>query len=178
MAQEVITDDYRKLNQKLHSGRPDYGARERHEVYEEIVQLIGKHDCMKILDYGCGKATMSKFVDNVTNYDPCVEAFDVPVDEHDMVVCTDVLEHIEPELLDNVLADIRRNARKVIYLIVATRPDSSKTLPDGRNPHLIVQPGSWWLKRIREMMPSWKIHAEINPAKGEAKFICTNGLSF
>lgn len=172
MAQEVITDEYRRLNQELHKQRPDYGARERHEVYEDIVQLIGEHDCMKILDYGCGKATMSKFIANVTNYDPCIPEFDYPVSEHDMVVCTDVLEHIEPELLDNVLADIRRNATKVIYLIVATRADSTKTLSDGRNPHLIIEPGSWWLKKVRELMPGWSIRAEIDPSKGEAKFVC------
>jgi len=172
MAQETITEQYRELNKKLHQDRVDYGARERHLVYEEIVQLIGECDAMRILDYGCGKATMSKFVDNVTNYDPCVDEFNHAIEPHDLVVCTDVLEHIEPELLDNVLADIRRNATKAIYLIVATRPDSSKTLPDGRNPHLIVKPGSWWLTKIKDLFPGWRISAEIDPSKGEAKFIC------
>jgi hypothetical protein len=59
------------------------------------------------------------------------------------VVCTDVLEHIEPELLDFVLDDLRRVTRKVGFFVIHTGA-STKTLADGRNTHLIQQPREWW----------------------------------
>jgi hypothetical protein len=63
------------------------------------------------------------------------------------VVCTDVLEHIEPELIDNVLDHLKDLTRKVAFLAIATRP-ARKNLADGRNAHLIIQPSSWWLAKL------------------------------
>lgn len=63
----------------------------------------------------------------------------------DGVVCLDVLEHIEPEFLDGVLEHIRDLAIKCAFFAVSTVP-SSRTLGDGRNAHLIIEPKEWWLK--------------------------------
>jgi hypothetical protein len=64
-----------------------------------------------------------------------------------MVVCTDVLEHIEPEHLDAVLRHVCSLAKKAVFLQIATRP-AKKCLPDGRNAHLTVQSAEWWLAKI------------------------------
>jgi hypothetical protein len=175
---KLISEEYRKLNQQLHKEREDYGSRQRLDMYDDVLSLMALHDCRTVLDYGCGKATMSKFINGVTNYDPCIKEYSAPATPHDLIVCADVLEHIEPELLDHVLADIISNANKAIYLVIATRTDTTKTLPDGRNPHLIVEPGSWWLRKIKALLPSWKINALIDPTKGEVKIKCLNDSSF
>jgi hypothetical protein len=65
-----------------------------------------------------------------------------------MVVCTDVLEHIEPERLVVVLADLQRCVRQVGYFVVHTGP-AMKTLPDGRNTHLIQQDPQWWRTQLQ-----------------------------
>lgn len=175
---KLISDEYRKLNEQMHKERADYGSRKRLEMYDDVLSLMASHDCRTVLDYGCGKATMSKFINGVTNYDPCIKEYSIPVTPHDLIVCADVLEHVEPELLDQVLAHIINNANKAIYLVIATREDSTKTLPDGRNPHLIVEPGSWWLRKIKSLIPSWKVSASIDPAKGEVKLKCLKVSSF
>ncbi len=175
---KLISEEYRKLNQQLHKKRADYGSRKRLDMYDQVRSLMASHECQTVLDYGCGKATMSKFIDGVTNYDPCIKEYSAPATPHDLIVCADVLEHIEPESLDHVLADIINNAKKAIYLVIATRADSTKTLPDGRNPHLIVEPGSWWLRKIKSLLPSWKVSASIDPSKGEVKLKCLNVSSF
>jgi S-adenosylmethionine:diacylglycerol 3-amino-3-carboxypropyl transferase len=72
-----------------------------------------------------------------------------PPEPHDIVVCTDVLEHIEPDCLDDVLADIRRCTKKAALLVVATRP-AMKTLSDGRNAHLIQEDFKWWEPHIEK----------------------------
>jgi hypothetical protein len=64
-----------------------------------------------------------------------------------MVACIDVLEHIEPHLLDNVLDDLRRVTRDLLFVTVDCGP-AVKVLPDGRNAHLIQQPPSWWLPKL------------------------------
>jgi len=63
------------------------------------------------------------------------------------VVCGDVLEHVEPECLDDVLAELRRVTQEV-GLFVVHLTAAKKTLPDGRNAHLIQQPADWWQARI------------------------------
>lgn len=69
--------------------------------------------------------------------------------QHDLVVCSDVLEHIEMECLIDVIADLRSLTKKVLFVDVATRP-AKKVLADGRNAHLIQKDGAWWLT---ELMP-------------------------
>jgi FkbM family methyltransferase len=97
------------------------------------------------LDYGCGKQTLAAALPDlrVIGYDPAVPGLDAPPQPADLVVCTDVLEHVEPELIDNVLDDLCRVAKKAAFVTVATRP-AVKTLADGRNAHLTVQPLAWW----------------------------------
>ncbi|HET9469625.1 MAG TPA: hypothetical protein VFO24_00885, partial [Usitatibacter sp.] len=61
----------------------------------------------------------------------------------------DVLEHIEPECLDEVLDDLQRVTRKIGFFVIATR-EAEKTLPDGRNAHLIQEPIAWWAPRLEK----------------------------
>ena len=60
---------------------------------------------------------------------------------------TDVLEHVEPDKLMFVLDDIRNCAKQVVLFAIATRP-STKTFPDGRNTHLIIENAQWWKEKL------------------------------
>lgn len=143
----LITEDYRNLNRLLHETRPDYGTSGKR--YAEILrQMMAAFKTTDILDYGAGKLTLQEALGiPIANYDPCIPGLDSPPEPHDLVACTDVLEHIEPECLDDVLADIRRVTKKAAFLLVATRP-AKKYLADGRNAHLIQEDFAWWKKRI------------------------------
>lgn len=147
MTPTLITDDYRKLQAKFHVARPDYGT-SSHKYIDHIVSLAKNMGTRDILDYGCGKMMLQKGIPYpIQNYDPAmVECTRRPIPA-DLVVCTDVLEHIEPDCLSAVLDDIASLTRKALFLNVATRP-ASKTLPDGRNAHLIQQPPGWWLPQL------------------------------
>jgi hypothetical protein len=63
------------------------------------------------------------------------------------VVCIDVLEHIEPDYLSNVLLELKRMTQQVGLFTVHTGP-AKKILLDGRNAHLIQEPASWWLEQL------------------------------
>ena len=63
------------------------------------------------------------------------------------MTCIDVLEHIEPDLLDNVLDDLMMLTDGYAFITVHTGP-AVKTLSDGRNAHLIQKPARWWLPKL------------------------------
>src|SRR6476646_3596930 len=116
----LITPEYQALQQKFHIDRPDYGTSSPRHV-DFILDLSKKLNTRSILDYGCGKAGLQKGLPfPITNYDPCMPEYAKrPEGEFDIVVCTDVLEHIEPDCLNSVLQDLIGFARQLLFLNVA-----------------------------------------------------------
>lgn len=145
----LITEEYREMNKQLHAERQDYGAFGSKWAghVRELAEALKTSD---VLDYGCGKGTLALNLPwPIRQYDPAVPAFADRPEPADLVVCTDVLEHIEIECLDALLDDLRRVTLKVLVSAVATRP-AKKKLPDGRNAHLIIQPIEWWLPKLMQ----------------------------
>lgn len=103
------------------------------------------------MDYGCGKQTLKNSLPHfeITGYDPALPGLDYPPEPHDLVACTDVLEHIEPDLIENVLDDLVRVTNHLCILVISTTK-AKKTLSDGRNAHLIIQPISWWIEKLEK----------------------------
>lgn len=143
---KLITDEYRRLNEQLHADRPDYGTSGR-KWASTIFNLLESDD-ETILDYGCGKGTLKHLLgDIVQEYDPAIPGKDAEPPSCGVVACTDVLEHIEPDLIDKVISHIYSKAERLAFLVIATRP-ASKVLADGRNAHLIVENKDWWLQKL------------------------------
>jgi hypothetical protein len=148
----LISDTYRDLNKQLHAQNAHYGT-SGHKWARMVDGVARGMD--DLLDYGCGKGTLKTALETlnppyvVHEYDPCMPGYDKAPSAAEMVVCTDVLEHIEPGCLDAVLDDIQRLATKRVFLVVATRP-AVKFLADGRNAHLIVENMEWWLPKLRQ----------------------------
>jgi len=152
----LISPEYRAMNEQMHREKPQYGtsgAKYATAVWSTSKQIKAE----TILDYGAGKMELAKAVSGlpVVSYDPAVPEISTPPEPADLVVCTDVLEHIEPENLDEVLNDIQRLALKACLLGIHTGP-AVKHLPDGRNAHLIQQPDSWWLQLL---LSRWTLHS-------------------
>jgi len=108
-----------------------------------------------VLDYGCGNGTFKKvcnklFPDvSVLEYDPAIISKDICPKKADIVVCFDVLEHVEPECLSDVLSHIQLiNTYGAVLqpCLVA----AGHTLSDGRNAHLIIQDSEWWLNKFKD----------------------------
>jgi hypothetical protein len=133
---------------------------------DEVLRYADKLGADTILDYGCGEAKLSEAAKahrRILNYDPGVIGRDGLPKPCDMVVCTDVLEHVEPERLDNVLAHIRHLTQIGAFLVIATRPANAR-LPDGRNAHLTVRDEDWWLQKIAAQ--GWTVdRTQIKPGR-------------
>jgi hypothetical protein len=118
-----------------------------------IGQIIEKLQVADLLDYGCGsRLTLLKSLRvnhrfRYKAYDPGVPEYAGTPSPSQMVACVDVLEHIEPDMIENVLDDLQRLTQEVGFYSVSTEP-AEKMLPDGRNAHLIIQEPQWWLERM------------------------------
>jgi len=151
----LITPAYKASQTAYHQGVPAYGTSSRKFV-EQVRHLSDKLETRDILDYGCGKCFLQKGLPfPIQNYDPCIPEWDHRPYAADIVVCTDVLEHIEPECLEDVLADLASLTKKIALFNVACRP-AKKFLQDGRNAHLIVENPNWWVDRL---MKHFAIHS-------------------
>jgi hypothetical protein len=148
----LISKEYQKLQTEMHQD-PLYGVASV-SYAPLIAEVIEQMNATELLDYGAGKGRLGQTLKDlvspmpkVRHYDPAVPEWSAPPKPCQLVACIDVLEHIEPNLLDNVLDDLQRVTAAVGVLTVATAP-ASRTLPDGRNAHLILQPHQWWLAKI------------------------------
>ena len=148
----LISDDYRRMQQELHVN-PDYGVAS--VSYAPIVaQAMTAVGATELLDYGAGKGRLGMTLRNlmqqpltIHHYDPAIPEWSDAAQPCNFVACIDVLEHIEPHLIDNVLDDLMRVTSGIGVFTVHTGP-AMKVLPDGRNAHLIQQPPSWWLPKF------------------------------
>lgn len=145
----LITPRYMEMQRELHA-KGDYGISSG-KWAPQIKQVFDKEGCATILDYGCGQGQLKHALgDIVTEYDPCITGKDNDPAPADMVVCSDVLEHIEPHCLTDVLHHLHSKVGKRLFVVVHLQP-AAKTLADGRNAHLILQPPEWWRERFAQM---------------------------
>jgi len=147
---DLISEAYLAQQRWLHEQPQGYGGKGARWA-DTVAWVAHRYDAFSILDYGCGQGTLAKALCarglHCREYDPAIPGKDARPGFADMVVCTDVLEHIEPAKLIAVLSHIRSLARKVAFLVVSLR-EANKSLPDGRNAHLIVRPPAWWEAQV------------------------------
>jgi 2-polyprenyl-3-methyl-5-hydroxy-6-metoxy-1,4-benzoquinol methylase len=137
------SEQYAEQQHMLHEN-PAYGisGQKYATQIQRLCEQLGTRD---VLDWGCGKATLQKNLPfPIQNYDPFVKEYSQPPKPADVVVVTDVMEHIEEDFVGDVLDEIAKLTKHVVFFQIATGP-ASKTLPDGRNAHITQHKGSWWM---------------------------------
>lgn len=153
----LISEEYREQQRKLHEN-PNYGVMS--VKYAPLVSnVINKLHITELLDYGAGKGRLAQNlkVDHkmrIQMYEPANPDWAFPPSPSQMVTCIDVLEHIEPDNLDDVLDDLKRVTNEVGFFTIHTGP-AMKVLDDGRNAHLIQQDADWWLPKI---LARWQLN--------------------
>ena len=166
-----ITEAYREQNRLLHEQNASYGI--SGAKWREFARTLSDWGRKAILDYGCGKCTLAQSLGpayRVTNYDPAIPEYAQEPQPHDIVICGDVMEHVEPECVDSVLKDIRRLTKQKALFVIALAP-SGKTLPDGRNTHISINPPEWWRERLKEAGFAIEKQKEMQPQEGTTWFI-------
>jgi FkbM family methyltransferase len=168
---ELISDEYRRLNWELHQSHPTYGM--GGGKHAQVVQQLSEQlKTTSILDFGCGKGMLAKALPfPIWEYDPAIPEKSAYPKSADIVVCTDVLEHIEPDKINIVLDELRRLTKQVGYFVVSTR-QAVKTYSNGQNTHLIVKDKKWWEAKLAkfftigtviEKEKEYELHIMVSP---------------
>jgi hypothetical protein len=172
---DIASPAYRDTIREMHKTVKWGGKGGRHvgavrDLIEHVSDVTGKKlEKCTVLDYGCGRGSMAEALKphRCQQFDPGVKGKDVLPKPSDIVVCTDVLEHIEHDKLDNVLNHIEKLTREYAFFVISTRP-ANAVLPDGRNAHLIVETPDWWMERIMRS-GKWAVLDEVRSGDATCK---------
>ena len=153
-----------------------WNSQSDYRYINDVVHLIWKIQARSLLDYGCGSCRLSAALKprmpdwelDIVEYDPGVPGKDnLPSEPCDLVVCADVLEHVEPDKITAVLDHIYELTGTLAYLAIATRP-ANKRLPSDRNAHLIIDNAVWWHQQILKW--PWDVVKIAELTQGEVIF--------
>lgn len=146
----AISPAYAAQNRRLHETRDDYGRSSKMWA-DYVSKLVADEGYKSVLDYGCGKGELKARLPElpIAEYDPAIPGKTHRPKPAELVICTDVMEHIEPDKLDFVIRDLKRVTERKLFCVVCVVP-SSKSLDDGRNAHLIVETPKWWTDKLGE----------------------------
>lgn len=146
----TTSGEYQKLLRELHERDDSFGAG-KHVL--TVAQLMRTLDITSLSDYGAGKKRLELVLRNEFGlkfdyfpYDPAFPEYGSAVPA-DLVCCIEVLEHVEPELIDKVLKELAEITLKWGFFTIHCG-NAKKLLADGRNAHLLQQPIPWWLTKI------------------------------
>lgn len=104
--------------------------------------------------YGCDIANLRSFwhENGVEDYCDIAPAHKLPFNDmaFDLIVCSEVLEHIPEELVDASLKEMARICNgHAVFTIAMTRVRGAKI--DGRiEPHATIRPAAWWEARMHD----------------------------
>lgn len=147
----MISDNLKKTYENIHASTT-FGKRAK--IPSHLKKFIKNHSPSSILDFGCGKGNLVQVLTeaypniNVYGYDPANPQFAGEIPCVDMVVSTDVLEHVEPEYIEDTIEMLSLKA-KFHYHLISCAP-AKLILPDGRNAHLIQEGPDWWRPRFEK----------------------------
>ena len=125
---------------------------------KDIGRLVKEVDAKTVLDFGCGRGDAYRSPHKIHHqwglprasvylYDPAFHHAPMPTGEFDLVVCSDVLEHIPEDEVPEFIHRLCKHARKAVWASVCCRP-AKKVFPGtDTNLHVTVKSFDWWKDR-------------------------------
>lgn len=143
----------------LYEIKPTYGASSQ-KIFDKVLEVIKEYNPKSILDYGCGRSALIDMIYASTNiavyrYDPVFAEYNkLPTTKVDFVICTDVLQHIPENELDENLKEIA-SAGDVCYFKIKCC-DHPTTFPNGEPTNCTVHDKYWWNNILKKFYKSIK----------------------
>lgn len=135
------------------------GVRELAKVLiaEDLLHKPQNSNPIRLLDYGAGYGTFKSkllgqkqqpFPMTVVEYDPArPEKCKMPKGKYDIVVNTDVLEHVEEDCLEDVLAQLRDKTGTAAYIAIALFK-AAEVIKGVGGAHINLKPEPEWRIRL------------------------------
>jgi 2-polyprenyl-3-methyl-5-hydroxy-6-metoxy-1,4-benzoquinol methylase len=144
---DIISAGYLAEQKRLHAQPRGYGGRGAKwaNLVFQLAREMAPIDA--VLDFGCGQNSLAEELNRrgvrTRSFDPAIPQWAHWPKESDLVTCTDVLEHVEPDRLPVVLKALHALTKRKLFTVISL-VTTEKTLSDGRQAHLIVRPPEWW----------------------------------
>jgi SAM-dependent methyltransferase len=157
-----------------------------------FVQNCGIEPGMGIIDFGCGTGRASRALQRhgcvVLGLDHAANCLDADVlipfckanlwelpahPPADWGYCCDVMEHIPPEKVDDVLAGIAARSKTGAFFAISFTADNFGKLV-GEPLHLTIQPLEWWLEALGKYFPSVRA---VGANEHGSAFVCLKQIS-
>jgi len=147
------------------------------EYKHNVFNLIKENNVKTILDYGCGKAKFHPILFNnkkvpgspmdisIIPYDPAVPEFaNKPTEQYDLVLCVDVMEHVQEDKVEEVFKDIFTYSNRV-FLTITCYP-ATQTLVNGKNAHYTIKEPDWWKEKLKPYDGNYIVIFQTKPDRG------------
>lgn len=174
----MLTDEYRAVLVETHQQNPKWGASARRRA-RNISKLIKMMGAKRILDYGCGKGALKTELETLPDegdyvleeYDPGIPGKDkLPQGDFDLVICVDVMEHVEEQHVQQVIDHISLLSSGAAMFVISTKEDANHPLSDGRGAHITVHGRGWWIPKLESAFP--KVESSVISATSEIYAMC------
>lgn len=143
-----------------------------------LVMKFGIPRIRKAIDLGCGRASLSRFFSDYTGVDVSSSVININKTKntngtyhhlslhdlkklyeevYDVAICADVMEHIPPDRIDDVLSSISALNCNEFHFGISTRP-SVILDNEGNNLHLTVLPAEEWESIFQKHFDGVELH--------------------
>ena len=146
-----VVKEYYELYLKYYKDGKVYGTSS-----EDLLDLIAPHviklNPENILDFGCGRSNLINHFWNdgkrrLFKYDPAIREYrNLMVTKYDLVICTDVLEHIPTDYLPKFFFNLKELSDK--FIISVSLVPARQKLSDGSNAHISLLKKKDWINRL------------------------------
>ena len=156
ISKERLTEEY----VWVHENTTTMSGRTTIKNKDKIKTVIDKINPVTVLDFGCGKGwqytrqNVHEYwgIDKPYLYDPYVTKYNkLPGYSNkyfDLVLCVDVMEHVLPDEVDEVLHSIFFLGN-FVYFHIDTKP-AIKKFSCGTNFHVSLHESNWWINKLNE----------------------------
>lgn len=150
----IVNDKLISQYSYLHAAK-NYGST-GHYFWPHIQACIVDIKPSRILEYGCGQSNLVDVLEyknaEYHRYDPAIpELSGITTSQVDLIINTDVLEHIPEDNLDDVLRHMKSLSSNVFFNISTCL--AKHILPNGENAHCTVWKAEKWLAKIQQFFP-------------------------
>jgi 2-polyprenyl-3-methyl-5-hydroxy-6-metoxy-1,4-benzoquinol methylase len=178
----MLSDTYRKQLEQLHADQKLRWGNDGKFHRARVAELAKQVEAKTLLDFGCGRSSLAKALKfygsklRISEYDPGrPKKATLPRGPFDMVVCTDVMEHVETDQVGTVIGAIAARTTKRAFFVIDCI-EANQLLPDGRNAHLTVRPPQWWEYQVLVTFGiKYNYDLRVHPSGKKLDIVVTRG---